>query len=160
MSTLEKKELSNDSDQMFALVGMRSSSENSDSEGELSLEIISAFSDVEKAVMARDIYSGIDTTMSFLSVIPCKIRDDVPNINLMLHIFTNEEGDITVETHCSFNEEEPWLKVNEDKFDAFAWPEDEDVITQSAIEWSENKFGKNAHINRIISPQANEIIKR
>lgn len=144
--------------QFFTLVGMRTSSENSENEGNLELNIVGTFIDEEQANIARDIYSDLDTTMNFLTVVPCLVRDSIPDVYVMIYVYVNEEGEVIAESRCSFTDDEPWLKSTKEEFKSLAWPEDEESIISEAIKWSENKFGSSASVIRQVSPKISEYI--
>lgn len=143
---------------LYTLAGMRISSDSSDEEGDVSLEVIGTFNDLEKAKIAQEIYTEMDTTMSCITIIPCVVRDNIPQINIMLHIFVNKEDQVVIESQCSFNDENPWIKATEDEFDSLAWPEDMALMIEEATKWVEERRGVTPQVLELISPRVKEYI--
>lgn len=150
---------STEDDIQYTLVGMRMSSDSDVDSGEISLEIVGSFDDLDKAKLAYDYYSALDTTITCLTILPSVVRHDIPQITVMLHLYVDNENRIVYESRCSFEDISPWMKATENEYDSLIYPEDLDLMIQEASQWLEEYRGiESAEIIDLISPEAREYI--
>lgn len=122
-----------------------------------SVEILGAFSDLSKAVLCRDIYSDLDTTMEAVTITPSIFMEDIPDFDVFLSITVDADG-ITVRSQCVAENTEPWLREEPDFFEALAYPEDENRIIELASSWFEKRAGYFPPIIDDVSKQARSMM--
>lgn len=122
-----------------------------------SVVIVGSFSDLSKAVLCRDIYADLDTTFEAVTITSSTRMEDVPDFDVFLSVTVSEEG-VIIRSQCVTSGTEPWLREEEDFFEALAYPEDREDIIRIASEWYNERAGYYPSIIDDISERAQHLI--
>lgn len=119
------------------------------------LIVVGLFSKLEDAVMCRDIHADLDTTFDAVTIVSSEEYDSVPDMNIYLHLSFDDEN-LIIRSQCVFEDSNPFLRVEEDYFEALAYPEDREAIIDRAVDWYHSITGQPPIILDYVSPAAKE----
>lgn len=151
-------------DMIFLTYGLRYTPASPGVEPAVGMEVLGAFEEYSDAAVFRDIYADIDTTVEGVFVASTKLSDTVPDLEVFLQVTVDENfpGSIVVNSVGVPEGTEPFLREEEDYFEALAYPEDKEPMIDYAIEWmiSTGRVNsvKDVPIVENISPQAQDLI--
>lgn len=126
----------------------------------LEMEIVGIFPTFEDAMMARDVYADLDTTMEAVDIVSAALFDEVPDYDVMLKIAVSRDGQtITVDSVCVTMDAEPWLRQTHDHCEALTVPEDREYMIEHMTQWAQQNLGVTPVVEDNISPSARELLE-
>ncbi len=112
---------------------------NDNNEAVIITEIIGNFTNLESALVCVDIHKDLDTTLENISVTTGKLLKEVPDLEVMLKIDI-DNNNILIRTQAVPLDTPPWMREENNIFEALACREDKEKIIEYATQWYKNKY--------------------
>jgi len=129
---------------IFTVFGFRTEF-NDNNEAVIVTEIIGNFTNLENALICVDIHKDLDTTLDDISITTSTLLDELPELEVMLKIDV-EKDNILVRSQAVPLDASPWIREDENVFQALACREDEEDIIDYACKWFEGKYHSTPHV--------------
>lgn len=152
----EQKRISDNSKTIYSVVGMHADGIY-DEEDTATIVNLGSFSTLEEAIICKDIYDDLDTTIHTISIVPISLFGEVPEIEPYLN-FTVEEGRIIIRCKCVEVGTPPLLN-EKDFFEALAYAEDKDAMIELAASWHKDRYGYYPAIEEDIPPSIESFLE-
>lgn len=137
-------EAPNSDNTIYTVFGFRTEF-NDDNEAVIITEIIGNFTNLESALICVDIHKDLDTTLDNISITTGKILEELPELEVMLKIdFDNDN--LLLRSQAVPLDTSPWIREEENIFEALACKEDKKEIIEYATQWYKNKYNSKPHI--------------
>lgn len=149
-----------DNDKVFVVTGVRVNTPDIGGKfsGDVTMEIIGVYDEIDSAIMHSDIISELDTTFHEVIITESPKLSEVPEMEIMLR-YSVIEGKVIIRSQCVDSMTEPWLRDDDERFESLAIPEHKEAMTSRAIEWHVNKFGTPPVVIEDISRESDRFIK-
>lgn len=111
---------------------------NDDNEEVIITEIIGNFTNLENALICVDIHKDLDTTLENISITTGKVLEELPELEVMLKIDFDKDN-LLIRSKAVPLDTPPWIREEDNVFEALAYKEDKEEIIQYATQWYINK---------------------
>lgn len=133
--------MSDENNTVFVVFGLRHDPQGVKDAKNVEVETLGVLHTLEDAVMLRDLYTDLDTSLDAVTISTSSSYHAVPDMDIFIRLSFFDQS-LILNSYIADGKTEAYLIDEGDRFECLAYPEDEDAMIQRALAWYSHTHGK------------------